>query len=498
MNGRPLGLRLQIISSLAILIILLSGLLGFAIVRISGTALLRERMASVRLVHLSAARSILSAISSGSGIDVVEKIASSWIKGGSIDGIWIFDGSGKVKKVFTEEGLKRILPKPFFPLTEIYSDINFEVKVLDGGSNKPANHIFTQYPAGRGIGCVIIGTDRRKIVAASQYLGILLLIYLLVHGLAILVFGYFSLTTLIVRPVENLKFQAVRLGEGKFDIEISGGGAKEVQELAHALVAASKRLKNQRDELTQKIEQLEKAQNELLKSRDAIIRAQKLASVGRLTAGVAHEIGNPLTAIIGFIDLVSDESIDADKKKEFLERMRKEAERMDRIIKDLLTYARADGKELKNVSLEEVIKEACQIMKPQKIFKGINVELNIEKDIPPVRVNKDRMVQVMVNLLLNAGEAMVGEGKIEIGLKKGEDGKTVTIIVEDSGPGIPENIIDDIFEPFVTTKPEGQGTGLGLAVCHGIIRSFGGTIRAENRIEGGARFIIELPIKFNN
>jgi two-component system NtrC family sensor kinase len=491
MNDRPYGLRFQIILSLAVLITLLSGLLGFALISISGAAVIRERKASVRLTQLSAARSIASAVAAGAPGDVFKGMAASWLASGSLDGIWVLDGSGNVRKAFVGDSFKGVVPKAAFPATEIYEAVTLKSAGGAGGDRK---NVFTQYPSGRGLGCVIVGTSGKRIAGTTQYLGTLLVIYLLVHGLAILVFGYFNLTSLIVRPVEKLRMQAVRLGEGKFDIEVEKRGAKEIQEVGEALSAAAARLKSQRDDLVVKIEQLEKARTEILRSQEAVLRSQKLASVGRLTAGVAHEIGNPLTSIIGFIDVLADDGPGAEERRDYLERMRKEAGRMSGIIKDLLTYARADGREISRTALQKVVNEACEIMKPQKLFKGITVERRVQEDLPPVMANGDRMIQVMVNLLLNAAEAMVGEGTIVIRLGRADDGKTAELAVEDSGPGIPAEVKDDVFEPFVTTKPEGQGTGLGLAVCHGIVRSYGGTIRAENTAGGGARFIIRLPL----
>jgi len=143
--------------------------------------------------------------------------------------------------------------------------------------------------------------------------------------------------------------------------------------------------------------------------------------------------------------------------------------------------------------LGEAIKDACEIMAPQKLFKNIRLECHIEKDAPPVKANGDRMTQVLVNLLLNAAEAMVGEGAVTVRLGTEDGGKTSELIVEDDGPGIPGEILDVVFEPFVTTKPEGLGTGLGLSVCHGIVRSFGGTLLAENVEKGGAKFTICIP-----
>jgi len=489
MMTRSYGLRFQIILSLALLITLLSGLLGFALISISSTAMLKERKASVRLTQMSAGRSLVSVVIFGESGNVLREMADSWLASGSLDGIWIMDGSGNLKARFTDEKFKDVVPKANFPTTEIYEDVRYETA---GGGEGQGKHVFTQFPAGRGMGCVIVGTHERRMQEATFSLGTLLVLYLLIHGIAILAFGYFSLTYLIVRPVERLRQQAVWLGEGRFSIDRERRGAKEIQEVGEALSAAAARIKGQRDELVDKIDQLESARSEILTSQEALLRSQKLASVGRLTAGVAHEIGNPLTAIIGFIDVLKDEDLTPQQREDFLERMRKEAERVNRIIKDLLTFARAEGREIEKTDLSAVVRDACDIMKPQKIFKNVTLDLRLDENVPAVMANKDRMKQVVINLLLNAAEAMVGEGKVSIRLTAA-GGRTVELIVEDNGPGIASDMRDSMFEPFVTSKPEGHGTGLGLSVCHGILRSFDGTLTAENREKGGARFIIRMP-----
>ena len=126
-------------------------------------------------------------------------------------------------------------------------------------------------------------------------------------------------------------------------------------------------------------------------------------------------------------------------------------------------------------------------------FKNVSLDLRLDDGAPPVMASKDRMKQVVINLLLNAAEAMVGEGRIAIRLDPAEEGRVVELVVEDDGPGIAPDMRDAMFEPFVTSKPEGGGTGLGLSVCHGIVASFEGTLTAENRDRGGARFTIRMP-----
>jgi len=483
------GLRFQVISSLALVIVLLGALLAYAVVRISGAAIINEKRAAIRVAQTSAARNIISALRINAHPDIIRDMERSWFASGVIDGIWVMDGSGAILSSLATPALAGVTPAASFPPTEIYEDVKYSAA---GPPPRGRRHFLTQFPGGTGV-VVVVGTGAQKLEGSYEYLGSLLVIYLLLFGVAVLSFGYFAITSLIVRPIDRLRESAVRLGEGKFDIDPGREGAKEIQEVGRSLAAAARQLKEQRKELVEKIRQLDAAHGDLLRSQQATVRAQKLASVGRLTAGVAHEIGNPLTAIMGFIDLLGDDALPAETRKDFLARMQKETERVNRIIRDLLTFARAEGKEIARVKLDAVVRDACRIMAPQKLFKHVRLSIETGGDVPEVMASSDRLTQVAVNLLMNAAEAMAGDGEIVVRVARSADGKAAVLSVEDNGPGIPPEVADSIFEPFVTTKPEGQGTGLGLSVCHGIVTGFGGTIAAENVPPRGARFTVTLP-----
>jgi len=214
--------------------------------------------------------------------------------------------------------------------------------------------------------------------------------------------------------------------------------------------------------------------------------------VGRLAAGVAHEIGNPLTAVVGLIELARDDELDPETRDELLERTTRETERIQRIIRDLLDFARPDDEgEGAVADAAAVIEDAVRLVAPQKDTSAIRIERRLEQ-VAPVRGSQDRLKQVVLNLLLNAVDAVDGEGEVVIELAETEGG--ALIAVSDDGPGIDPEVRDHLFEPFVTTKPVGQGTGLGLAVCHTIVERLGGSLRATEASSGGARFELRLPL----
>lgn len=480
------GLRLQIVASLGVLTVLLSGLLGLTLLRVASNMVETSLGGHIETIQEAAGKSMGSMLKAGASGQHLDDMARYWLETGSIDGIWIFDGSGNPVMEFTRDDYRHVKVEPVKPTAAPSDQVTARGKGAEHSS-------FLQVPAGRGLGCVITGTNMERIIAPLGTVRGLIVLYLGLHVVMILAFGYFLLTLLIVRPIDRLRTAAVRLGEGRFDLDVdTRSGAKEVRELAMALEQTSGKLGAQSSALKTKIAELETAQEEIRAQQEAIIRTEKLASVGRLAAGVAHEIGNPLSVILGFLDLLKDSGLPEEEKREYIERMQREAERMNRIIKNLLNYSRAEAGDIEPVNVEQVLGTALDVLRPQKVMRSIEIDVKASPDARPVMATRDRLTQVFVNLALNATEAMVGEGRLGIHVEP--DGPQTVVRFEDDGPGIDTSIASLIFEPFVTSKPESEGTGLGLSVCLSIVQEFGGTLTAENRDGGGAVFEVRLPV----
>ncbi len=222
--------------------------------------------------------------------------------------------------------------------------------------------------------------------------------------------------------------------------------------------------------------------------------SERLGSLGLLTAGVAHEINNPLEGIENYLALLDREGIDTPRKSRYLEMIRYGFRRIRNIVRDLSSFARPEVKG-STADLNEVIERALGMVRYDRVFRTTEVE-RVGLDRPLVVLgDPGRLEQVFINLSLNAARAMQGGGRITITARR-LDPRTevpepmVEVRVEDNGPGIPEETLGRIFDPFFTTS---EGTGLGLSISYGIIRAHGGDIRAENRPEGGARFVLQLP-----
>jgi signal transduction histidine kinase len=255
------------------------------------------------------------------------------------------------------------------------------------------------------------------------------------------------------------------------------------------------RLLNEERALRKKIDEVERATARLKEAQDRLVRSERLASVGRLAAGLAHEIGNPISALMGLEDLLLEGDLQPEEQRDFLQRMRKETDRIHRILRDLLQFARpsATGAEgdAPPGNVEVAVYDVAALVAPQKVMHDVELKLDVHPDLPLVALSREHLVQVVLNLVLNAVDAC-GPGK-EVIVRALPSELGVRLEVEDNGLGIAPELVDRLFEPFVTTKEVGKGTGLGLAVCRGLVEAQGGVIYLDTTFRAGARFVAELP-----
>jgi two-component system, NtrC family, sensor kinase len=346
----------------------------------------------------------------------------------------------------------------------------------DGGDKQLLAYAGVEY-RGR-----IVAAARAALVAPAPVTtvlrrsGWLLLALVCGDALLVLALGYFVLTQMVVTPLRLMEKATAQVSAGDWDHHIVLPGPSELKALAQAFNHMTSSLAAQREQL---------------------IRTEKLASVGQLAAGVAHEIGNPLAAILGYVDILRSDAAgtgplpEADRR-DALDRVKAETQRINRIIRDLLEYSRPSHEEPSPIDPLRVVHSAQALLAPQARFREIRLTVAPEQEAwPKVMAAPSRLTQVLVNLLLNAADAMGGKGSVVVSCTSDES--RVHIGVSDEGPGVARELHRKVFDPFFTTKAPGQGTGLGLSISRSIIESYGGTLELDPAAEKGARFVIALP-----
>lgn len=253
------------------------------------------------------------------------------------------------------------------------------------------------------------------------------------------------------------------------------------------------------------IDKLERIQSELLHSnrelteslqklsrtQDQLIQAEKLASLGQLAAGVAHELNNPLGGILLYSSLLLEKMDHAHEHLNDIEQIRDETKRCKNIVQGLLDFSRQSRTQGTVVDLDTIIEKTLSLVVHQSLFKDITITKKLDPSIPKIYADPGQLQQVFLNIILNAAQAMQGKGNLTLTTRKHHD--KVIASFKDTGPGMSEKIRKKIFDPFFTTRPQGQGTGLGLAIAYGIVQKHKGTIQVKSRPGKGAEFRIILP-----
>ena len=320
----------------------------------------------------------------------------------------------------------------------------------------------------------LVSTERRTISRLLQHMVPMPLVSLLAL-VVLLGFVVFYVGETVVRPLARITRESEAVAQGAFKrITPYGGHKNEI----HHLVSAVNRM----------MEELEKRQDQLVQSR-------KIASIGTLTAGIAHEINNPVNNLSLILESLIEESEDMTPKeraKLFQEAM-DQADRTSEIVKNLLEFSRASHPKVETVDIEAIVDKTARLIANEMTLKGISFVKQVASHLPLVRLDKGGLQQVLLNLFLNAIQATGNGGELKVIIGAGENKGEVRIDVTDNGPGIPAEHIDQVFDPFFTTKKEGFGTGLGLSVSYNIIKKNGGRMEVTSEPGQGARFSIFLP-----
>lgn len=316
--------------------------------------------------------------------------------------------------------------------------------------------------------------------------------YFVLDFIMLMGLGSFILSRIVVNPINRLLSATGKITGGHYGQRLQVSGSSELACLAESFNEMSTALQNKDQQVSEHMSALERVNNDLHQAREEAIRTEKMASIGLLAAGMAHEIGTPLASIMGYADLAAAEQPDNPAIQDYAQRISADCSRIDRIVRGLLDYSRPRVSSVETADVRQVATKTLELLSQQGAFKQLNVTMSIENGLPPVKADPHQLQQVLINLLLNSRDALADNGSLA--LKARVDNRLLCIDVTDNGSGIDADNLKYIFDPFFTTKPPGKGTGLGLAIAARIIEGFGGRITVKSRLGAGTCFSILLPL----
>jgi two-component system, NtrC family, sensor kinase len=456
------SLRTRLLVGLAVLVLLAVATSGWMLLTVARIKLTGAQEVQARLLGEQAVRVLAMSfdasrpLSSADNRALLEGTARALVDRGDVAEVAMIDADGK-PVVGT--------PGDDWALTSALKGTLFIVR------RSPAIYVFSPIAGGSQVaGAVRLRVPGEDVLGRALSSAWLLLIAVtLFDGVLVLAFGWMFIQR-VVGPIAALSQAARRVADGALDIPPVTAPTRD-------------------DELGDLTQAFNRMTASLREQRETLVAHEKLATVGRLAAGVAHEVGNPLAAVLGYSDLLIPDEKDPERR-DMLERIRKETERIRVIIADLLDYSKPVAGAVEPVRLGDAVDAAVTLLRPQSRFRDVVVHNEVPADLPEVSASTSRIIQVLVNLLLNAADAMQGTGTITVG-GRAEDG-TVTLSLRDSGPGVPAGDRDKVFDPFFTTKDPGQGTGLGLSVSRAIAQAYGGDLTLAPSASGGATFVVTL------
>ena len=364
-----------------------------------------------------------------------------------------------------------------------------------------------------------------------------ILITVILDAVVLIIFGSFLLSRVLVKPIKDLLRLTQKISDGDFSQKIEVTSGNEIGQLIGSFNRMIERLKENQESLENYLESLESANKQLKQAQEELIRTEKLASIGRFAAGVAHEVGNPLGAILGYTGILQKEGMNYEEARDYLKRIEKEIERINRIVRELLDFARPSKFEIKDVEVNKILESTLSLLSYQKNFKNVETQLDMQRDLPLIKGDESQLSQVFINIILNAIDAMPDGGILRIqtvtrvvenldadrlpGIysrrrkndpmesdysrmrrtdplaalfrKFSEGNRLVKIRISDTGTGIKKEDLENIFDPFFTTKAPDKGTGLGLSISLRIVESLGGEIKVESELGKGTTFEVYFP-----
>jgi signal transduction histidine kinase len=474
-----LSLKLKIFFSVGVFYLAALGALTFLTIRSQRSLLLSQMAerakAGINLMELSVTGALYK-------LDTfrLETIAREAKALPNVDYVFVFDDQGRIVgdfhedqsqlfSTFTDDPGRRIIQS-----NDILVQIDQKEKILD--ISKPV------YLGHQKLGGIRVGFDLKPILEEIRT------VTLTAVGVssAIFIVGLMIIFVIIKRmtqPIEKLTLAARHIEEGDLQQRVSIQREDEIGTLATAFDQMAERLMHREAELKQ--------------SQSILRRADRLSSLGMLTAGLAHEIRNPLVAIRTFTQLLPERYQDAEFRELFQTLALKEVDRICGLVNDLLSFARPSAPNVSTQDVNDLVEDIARILETEAKEKDVRVDIHLAAELPKIFIDKEQIKQVCMNLILNAIQSIEHGGAVSVStglLGQNGSNRFVQIEVRDTGVGIPEKDIENIFNPFFTTKKD--GSGLGLSISHQIVKEHGGYIVVESQVGRGTSFFVRLPVSY--
>jgi len=345
------------------------------------------------------------------------------------------------------------------------------------------------------ISITVLWTFRLQSIRES-FTPLILVLYIVLFAAVIAVFGTLYLSKNLIRPLRRLVDATEKISAGNFEVKVQAETENELGMLASAFNRMTAELAQRQQNLEYQLAELAKSNRELRKTQDQLIISEKLASVGRLAAGVAHEIGNPLSIINGCLEILAKSPNLDERQKDLAGRVESELQRINQIIRELLDYSRPPSNQIETVDLNAVMAETLKLIKMQKGFNKITPELELAQNLPAIQASRNQLKQVLVNIFLNALDAMEEGGTLKLKTYEQDSGsREVVAEVSDTGTGIPPENLRKIFDPFFTTKEPGKGVGLGLSISLKLMDAMNGKIEVDSEPGKGSTFRLRFQAR---
>lgn len=497
---RRLGLRLQILLTLTAAVVAGLALVHLFTTRVQNSALREERARQAHTLASVIARSVEATLDPAAAPDLLARDLATVAAASGADAALLLDAAGT----------------PMLPTQRALLDLLVDAEALSRGGGLrevTASYVGTGdderllvrvpvaleqlHPSAKHL-LLVMPTSRIR--ERIEVMDRLVVLFASVVLLFIVVIGHLALTRLVVAPVRRVirsmdRFQPPEL-EGAPSAGFELGPAlpnpdgNEIERLSTAFNRLAARLKDASTRHQVQLREARELNRRLQDAQVSLVRSEKLASVGLLTAGIAHEIGNPISIILGYVELLQRDDVTPEELADYVSQIDTAAQRVNHIIKDLLDFSRPTSRSTDTADACDVVRRSLKLLSPQKRFRGVHATTAFEAERIVARIDDGRLQQVLVNLLLNAADAMGGRG--DIALRVWRDAGKVLIDIADRGPGISKENLLRIFDPFFTTKGPGAGTGLGLSICHTIVTSYGGDVRVYSKEGEGTSFVLDL------